>query len=227
MCKPCYQTTGGWHVTIVSSKGTEDENTIKGSANIGDARITIDEKNIDNTTQYDAVVAYNYGKISSVNPNTDFIAQKEYKVTYNCYYDSQYTWALDTKVWDGKIPYGADFTLFTGDKKVYTHIDQAIKGTSAYDGLFNAYLHDVTPYADDDVAVHIKSAKVISNATGNADYFDVTIKKDNNCHHITGFTLKADTSNPTADVASTLVITTVDMYGHENVINIPVTVTKR
>jgi len=216
-------------ITFSTKDGILNENTIKESASIGDQRITIDEKNIDNTTQYDAVVAYNYGKISSVNPKTDFIAQKEYKVTYNCYYDSQYTWALDTKVWDGKIPYGADFTLYTGDKKdVYTHIDQAIKGTSAYDGLFNAYLHDVTPYADDDVAVHIKSAKVISNATGNADYFDVEIREDNNnVHHITGFKLKADTSNPTADVASTLVITTVDMYGHENVINIPVTVTKR
>ena len=217
-------------ITFSTKDGILNENTIKESASIGDESITIDEKNIDNTTQYDAVVAYNYGKISSVNPNTDFIAQKEYKVTYNCYYDSQYTWALDTKVWDGKIPYGENFTLYTGDKKdVYTHIDQAIKGTSAYDGLFNAYLHDVTPYADDDVAVHIKSAKVISNATGNADYFDVEIRKDNNnvCHHITGFTLKANISNPTADVASTLVITTVDMYGHENVINIPVTVTKR
>ena len=217
-------------ITFSTKDGILNENTIKNHANIGNASITIDKKNIDNTTQYDAVVAYNYGKISSVNPNSDFIAQNTYKVTYNCYYDSQYTWTLDSKVWDGKIPYGSDFTLYTGDKKdVYTHIDQAIKGTSAYDGLFNAYLHDVTPYADDEVAVHIKAAKVISNATGNADYFNVTIKEDNNnlCDHITGFTLKANTSNPTADVPSTLVITTVDMYGHENVINIPVTVTKR
>ncbi len=46
MCKPCYQTTGGWHVTIVSSKGTEDENTIKDIKKLVEALILNQAKRV-------------------------------------------------------------------------------------------------------------------------------------------------------------------------------------
>ena len=202
-------------ITFNTKDASETENTIKDQPsleNLQNSTIHVGKSSIDNTTKYAVTVAYNFGKISSQDPNKDIICTENYNVTYNCYFDSQYTWSLDTKVWDGKIPYGENFELT--DKT----IDEAIKGVSSYDGLYDCHLNE--PYKE---AIKINSAKVISNGSQNADYFTAVVADG----HITQLTFNADSSNPVADVASTLVINITDMYGHKKDIKIPVIVTKR
>ena len=71
----------------------------------------------------------------------------------------------------------------------------------------------------------ITSATLTSNANGEEEYFDVQVVNG----HITGFKAIAlsSTTNPTADVPSTLTIKAKDMYGHEVVIKLAMTVKKR
>ena len=199
-------------VTFYTKDGAETENTFDGILG-PNSTITIDKESIDNATQYDAVVAYNYGKISSVNPTTDFIIENTYKVTYNCYLDSQYSWTLNDKVWKGEIVYGTNSNVTISD------IANAIDGKSAYDGKYNKTL---AKWIEENT-LSIKDAKLTSDATGAEDYYDASFRGGKLI-----LTVKADSSNPIADVASTLTITTVDMYGHENVIEIEnITVKKR
>ena len=62
--------------------------------------------------------------------------------------------------------------------------------------------------------------KLVSNETGNADYFTVS--------YTTGgdftFTPQSGTTNPAADVPSTLKITLKDCFGHKNEYSLPFTV---
>ena len=74
------------------------------------------------------------------------------------------------------------------------------------------------------------TAKLISNGSKNEDYFkaEVIIKKAPWTQVVTGsfikFTPQSSATNPTADVASTLVLTMTDAFGHENVYKLPFTV---
>ena len=196
-------------ITFYTKDGAETENTFDGILN-ANSTITIDKESIDNSTQYDAVVSYNYGKISSVNPTTDFIIENTYKVTYNCYLDSQYSWKLNTNTWSGEVTYGNPVTI---------DIAAAIDGKSTYDGKYSKTLAEWIT----DGSISIKDVKLTSNATGAEDYYEAVVR-GGEIH----LTVKANASNPVADVPSTLSITTVDMYGHENVIKIEnITVKKR
>lgn len=66
-----------------------------------------------------------------------------------------------------------------------------------------------------------------SDANGEEEYFDVII--DDNNKHITGFkaTALSSETNPTAAVPSTLTIKCKDMYGHDVIIKVAMTVNKR
>jgi hypothetical protein len=73
-------------------------------------------------------------------------------------------------------------------------------------------------------SLEIKEAHLVSNANGEVDeYFTVNIEEGK----ITGFTVNSKATNPTAAVPSTLKITVVDMYKHERVIELGMTVNKR
>ena len=71
----------------------------------------------------------------------------------------------------------------------------------------------------------ITDATLTSDANGEEEYFDVII--DNK--HITGFkaTALSSETNPTAAVPSTLTIKCKDMYGHDVIIKVAMTVNKR
>lgn len=71
----------------------------------------------------------------------------------------------------------------------------------------------------------IKDATLTSDANGEEEYFDVVIANN----HITGFkaTALSSETNPTAAVPSTLTIKCKDMYSHDIVIKVAMTVKKR
>ena len=125
-------------------------------------------------------------------------------------FDSQYTWTLDKDEWDGKIVYGSNYQA---------DIAKAILGDSDYDGKYDQTL----AWWITNGFISIKDVKLTSDATKAEDYYEAVVIDGK-----INLTVKANTSNPVADVPSTLSITTVDMYGHENVIEIDgITVKKR
>ena len=63
-------------------------------------------------------------------------------------------------------------------------------------------------------------AKLISNGSQLEDYYTATVTNDGK---IT-FAMQSTATNPTADVASTLVLTMKDAFGHKNVYKLPFTV---
>ena len=69
----------------------------------------------------------------------------------------------------------------------------------------------------------ISSAKLTSNSNGLEEYFDCQIASDG----VTiNFVSQSGTTNPTANVASTLTIVCKDWYGHDVEIAVPYTVNK-
>lgn len=66
--------------------------------------------------------------------------------------------------------------------------------------------------------VHI-DAKLISNGSLLEDYYTATVTNG-----VITFHKQSAATNPTADVASTLVLTMTDAFGHENVYKLPFTV---
>ena len=62
-------------------------------------------------------------------------------------------------------------------------------------------------------------AKLISNGSKLEDYYTASVTNG-----VITFTKQSAATNPTADVASTLVLTMTDAFGHENVYKLPFTV---
>ena len=65
--------------------------------------------------------------------------------------------------------------------------------------------------------------KLISNVSGEVDYFDASIDGTTGNEYIK-FTQKSNTTNPVADVKSTLVITLTDAFGCDQTYMLPFTV---
>ena len=99
-------------------------------------------------------------------------------------------------------------------------IAQAISADNSVDNAL--YTVDKT-WSNKFYAANAVSAKLISNGTQEEDYFKVEVSTGGNFifHQVSGAT------NPVSDVASTLVITAKDAYGHTYTYNLPFTVKKR
>jgi hypothetical protein len=98
-----------------------------------------------------------------------------------------------------------------------------IYGVSTRDSKYNSNLD--APYWE---SLQVTSVKLVSNANQVEEYFVV------NPAYVAGtandtFILeqKSGSTNPTADVPSTLKISAKDMYGNNVTINLPMTVLKR
>ena len=110
--------------------------------------------------------------------------------------------------------YGTDVTV---------DVAANIQGISSRDGLYSAKF--AAPYNN---SLAIKEAHLVSDANNEVDeYFKVNYTVGGTA--ITGFTATQTSTetNPTAAVASTLVITAYDMYGHAVTIKLPMTVKTR
>ena len=202
----------------------------------GNADLEVAKGYIDNETAHATTVAYNYGKISTAKYDADekvfnnwTIEAASFNTVFNCIYNETYSWRWATHedlghklvdgVWNGKV---INTELVYGTN---TTVDVAanIQGISSRDGLYSAKF--TAPYNN---SLAIKEAHLVSDANNEVDeYFKVIYTAGGTA--ITGFeaTQVSSETNPTAPVASTLVITAYDMYGHTVTIKLPMTVKTR
>ena len=202
----------------------------------GDETLEVVKGYINNDTKHATSVVYNYGKISSVkNAKGEYddvtISVANFETIYSCIYNSTYSWAWATRAQLG-APYtnkdsNGNYTtalpstaLTYGTDRLDFAADSFIFGTSTKDSRYSTLLS--APY---ELSLIIKDATLTSDANGEEEYFDVIVANN----HITGFkaTALSSETNPTAAVPSTLTIKCKDMYGHDVIIKVAMTVNKR
>jgi hypothetical protein len=189
---------------------------------LGNGSLWVAKKFIDNTTPHATTIKYNYGKISSTKKagTTEFedytVDVMNFTTVYNNIYNDTYSWKWAKK--QPSVTYGSSVTTI--------NYADSISGVSTRDGVFNAPLS--MPYEQ---SLKLISAKLISNTTQTADYFNVAITgsgSDTDHYKITFTATQTSVeSNPVDDVPSTLVFEAKDMYGNDLKISLPMTVKKR
>ena len=190
----------------------------------GTEEIVVDKSYIDNKTEHETTIVYNYGKISSKkNAKGEYedvtIAAATIKTVYCCFYkEDVHTWAWATRQdlgltatdKDGNytqpMPYSTTLTYgFDATAPTAAHI----YGKNSIDGTFSKALS-----AAHDSSLSIESATLTSDATGKVDYFTVDLNVASGS--VTFKAIKTDLgSNPKADVPSTLTIKCKDSYNHD------------
>ena len=177
---------------------------------------------IDNETKHETTIGYNYGKISSVNPNKDYIVNVEtVQTVFACPLNTAaqtYTWAqVPAEYNNGQLVTPAkDVNVLTygSTETVVSNIFANLIAHNSFDNtVFGGKLSErYNKYVSID-------AKLISNGSKLEDYYTATVTNG-----VIEFHKQSAATNPTADVASTLVLTMTDAFGHENVYKLPFTV---
>ena len=202
----------------------------------GTEEIVVDKSYIDNKTEHETTIVYNYGKISSKkNAKGEYedvtIAAATIKTVYCCFYkEDVHTWAWATRQdlgltatdkdghYTQPMPYS---TTLTYGENATAPTDAHIYGKNSIDGTFSTALS--ATYGS---SLSIESATLTSDATGKVDYFDVDLNA--NSGEVTFKAIKTDLgSNPKADVPSTLTIKCKDSYNHDVTITLKMTVKPR
>ena len=178
---------------------------------------------IDNETKHETIIGYNYGKISSVTPNDDYIVKvQKVQTVFACPLNT----AAQTYAW-AQVPavYGTNGQVVTPakDVNVLTYGSTVTVVTNIFNNLIAHNSFDNTVFGGKlseryNKYVHI-DAKLISNGSQLEDYYTATVTNG-----VITFHKQSAATNPTADVASTLVLTMTDAFGHENVYKLPFTV---
>lgn len=214
---------------VIFAESTVENNKPASITVNGDRKLVIDKSYIDYETEHETKVVYNYGQISSQkNAKGEYedwrIDAATIKTIYNCfYYKDVHTWEWATKKQLGlndkqELPYSKVLTYGEDSK---TPTAGHIYGSNAVDGKFSAFLSNT--YGS---SLVIKSATLVSDATGKEDYFSVDLNAASG--QATFKAIKKDLgSNPKQDVPSTLTIKCKDSYGHNVVITLPMTVKPR
>ena len=178
---------------------------------------------IDNETKHETTIGYNYGKISSVTPNDDYIVKVQ---TVQTVFACPLNTAAQTYAW-AQVPavYGTNGQVVTPakDVNVLTYGSTVTVVTNIFNNLIAHNSFDNTVFGGKlseryNKYVHI-DAKLISNGSQLEDYYTATVTNG-----VITFHKQSAATNPTADVASTLVLTMTDAFGHENVYKLPFTV---
>ena len=178
---------------------------------------------IDNETKHETTIAYNYGKISSVTPNKDYVIPVQtVQTVFACPLAKTaqtYDWTQVPAVYDrnGQLVEPAkDVNVLTygSNNTVITNIFDYLVAHNSFDNTeFGGKLSErYNKY------VNIE-AKLISNGSQLEDYYTATVTNG-----VITFHKQSAATNPTADVASTLVLTMTDAFGHKNVYELPFTV---
>ena len=179
---------------------------------------------IDNETKHETTIAYNYGKISSVTPNKDYVIPVQ---TVQTVFACPLNTAAQTYDW---IPVPAVINPDNGQVvepakvvNVLTYGSEETVTRNIFDYLVAHNSFDNTVFGGKlslryDKYVNIK-AKLISNGSKLEDYYTATVTNG-----VITFHQQSSATNPTADVASTLELTMTDAFGHENVYNLAFTV---
>ena len=178
---------------------------------------------IDNETKHETTIGYNYGKISSVKPTEDYIVNVE---TVQTVFACPLNTAAQTYAW-AQVPavYGTNGQVVTPakDVNVLTYGSEETVITNIFDCLVAHNSFDNTVFGGKLSERYNKyvniDAKLISNGSELEDYYKAKVVGGAITFH-----QQSAATNPTADVASTLVLTMTDAFGHENVYELPFTV---
>ena len=189
-------------------------------------KVTVDNALIDGTTKHATNISYNYGKISSENKKDGVIVDYVVPVeTVQTIFACPLKKGVQTYAWEkapvisGKNTTYVDVNYLTYNNastveysknattKVHANLLDFIKGHNNFDNTeFGGALSGLAKNKYVDV-----TAKLISNGSKKEDYFTTTIDKTN---WTISFTPQSGTTNPVKDVASTLIITVKDAFGH-------------
>ena len=190
---------------------------------VNNAKDDADVRLIDNETKHETTIGYNYGKISSVTPNEDYkIIVQKVQTVFACPLNT----AAQTYAW-AQVPavYGTNGQVVTPakDVNVLTYGSTVTVVNNIFTNLIAHNSFDNTVFGGKLSAVYNKyvhiDAKLISNGSQLEDYYTATVTNG-----VITFHKQSAATNPTADVASTLVLTMTDAFGHENVYKLPFTV---
>ncbi len=178
-------------------------------------------KLIDNTTKHKSYVKYNFGPISSANTYNYVVTMEEFSTIFACPLttDAQtYSWTKYTKT-ENKVTTTKDVNVLT-----YGSTAPVVAGLNILDYIVGKNTFDNTVFGGKLSNLFNKyrkiSAKLISNGSGKEDYYTVKSITASGIE----FENVSSTTNPQSDVASTLVLTMTDTFGHENVYKMPFTV---
>ena len=180
---------------------------------------------IDNETKHETTIGYNYGKISSVTPNEDYkiIVQKVQTVFACPLAETAQTYAW-TQV-PARINSYGQVVEPAKDVNVLTYGSEETVKPNIFDYLVAHNSFDNTEFGGALSAAKVYGkyvnieAKLISNGSKLPDYYTASVTNG-----VITFHKQSTATNPTADVASTLVLTMTDAFGHENVYKLPFTV---
>ena len=221
----------GWNMTISNAAASRDNAVL-----------------IDNKTEHNAVFGYNYGKVSSADANNEYkvdVTEDAFKIVFACpldpsvqtfqfnnYVISATSTTPEEQVAVNELYYNAgtgittpakEAKLPTNNKSISRYIvatntfDNSVFGGSwfgtnwAAGNVFNKYILDES------------TVELTSNGTDEVDYFTCKFASDGQIQ----FTQISGTTNPPADVPSTLKLTLKDCFGHQNVYTVPFTVLRR
>ena len=194
---------------------------------VNNAKDDADVRLIDNETKHETTIGYNYGKISSVTPNKDYVIPVQ---TVQTVFACPLVETVQTYAWTKHLKTPATATT----PAVYEEVNVLTygNGTTVIDNIFdcleahNSFDNTVFGGALSNEKVYKKyvkiTAKLISNGSKIAEYY--TANEVTNGEVTNGkitFSPKSSATNPTADVESTLVLTMTDAFGHKNVYKLP------
>ena len=190
-------------------------------------KVTVDNALIDGTTKHATNISYNYGKISSEKKNeagaiVDYVVSVETVQTiFACPLKKgvqTYSWGKHYVASSKKnidvnyLTYGSEKTVeikaaTSSAPAEYANLFDYIIGHNDFDNtVFGGKLSALAPSK-----YVVVTAKLISNGSKKEDYFIAHVNKT--AGTIT-FEKKSGTTNPVKDVASTLIITVKDAFGH-------------
>ena len=196
--------------------------------------LNVDKSFVGKADLHKSTVKYSYGMISYVLNKDGQIENKEHKVNvsidgatsfntkYACVYDVQsWSW-VNTKAQpiNNTLIYGIDNG---GNETLAT---SKVQGSNSYDNLTYGVTLDKPVHKGyltyKSIALYSKKNGSINLASAN-EYFVPTL--DTNSGMI-AFTLNSKATTPTADVPSVLRIIYTDMFGHDEVIDLDITIKK-
>ena len=198
-------------------KDDKNQYTVSQNFTASPWKVTVDNGLIDGTTKHATNISYNYGTISSEKKNeagaiVDYVVSVE---TVQTIFACPLKKGVQTYSWgklgvpDGETTKYVDVNYLTygNENAVVSNLFDFIIGHNDFDNtVFGGKLSALAKNMYVDV-----TAKLISNGSKQQDYFIAHVNKT--AGTIT-FEKKSGTTNPVKDVASTLIITVKDAFGH-------------
>ena len=240
--------TSGYRIVLANTKYNNDTKDYTDEAEFG-KNVTITNKLINSETKHATDVEYVYAGVSAyvdnnkvlINQNHAVKAYDSFNTVYNCYmHKPVHTWRWIEAADKGYIV--KDGIWYSADGKVSKE-DEMPKTSAVYAeenfevncaDIFGVNTYNSTKYGVGMTKLNLEEirvvdAKITSNGSKDEDYFvrDHSQNSQDWGNQTIKFRKNSSSTNPTADVASTLTVVYVDMYGHVQTAEVGFTVKKQ